>query len=247
MPRDGREARLRQGRRALKSTYCPPTLNLAEPLNANHFSTQNPEPLGARSQHPDPVEKNGIAEEMNSRLGGAEKIADTERSLALYSRQLPHFVPEIEGAIIDTREVTRYEDVPASRIHNYTLGGNLFSLSDPVLDTDIKAVKFDSEGFSKQVVTNNWRDREFPRSISNPCIQPRPPALASTQLGRKTGRVPLGRSHSSLLELQDSFSKTEVHQRLHSTLQGATADLRLNTSTGRKHQFNGLNCYYFNN
>ncbi|XP_067094211.1 sperm-associated microtubule inner protein 4 [Osmerus mordax] len=307
IPRDGREARVRQGRRALKSTYCPPALTLAEPLNANHISTQNPELLGARSQHPDPIGKNGIAEEMNgihpapspvrpgqtdrsgirpkhlheaglwcetcgeekcvcqgrephvrrsgpqssratrASLGAVEKITDTDRSLALYSRQLPHFVPEIEGAIVDTREVTCYEDVPAGRNHNYTLGGNLFSLTDPVLDTNIKAGKLDSEGSSKKVVTNNWPDREFPRSISNPCIQPRPPALASAQQGRKTGRVPLGRSHSSLLELQDSFSKTEVHQRLHSTFQGATADLRLNTSTGRKHQFYGLNCYYFNN
>nr|XP_055068010.1 uncharacterized protein C7orf31 isoform X1 [Misgurnus anguillicaudatus] len=51
----------------------------------------------------------------------------------------------------------------------------------------------------------------------------------------------------TLLELQDSFSKSEAHRRLHETTKGSKTDLRDNHHAGRKHTFCGFNSYYFHN
>ncbi|TSK34747.1 hypothetical protein Baya_4355 [Bagarius yarrelli] len=50
---------------------------------------------------------------------------------------------------------------------------------------------------------------------------------------------------SDLLELQNSFSRTEAHQNFCKSLQKASVDLRDNHHAGRKHIFYGLNSYYF--
>ncbi|XP_064817316.1 uncharacterized protein LOC135534108 [Oncorhynchus masou masou] len=208
-----------------------------------------------------------------------EKVTDTESSLALYSRQLPH------SPLNETTEVTKenntqrevwYEDVPRSKKQSYTAsGGNLFSLSQPApaLATNNTGAAYESEtelSAADLVSPNirNWRsggnlvlgsemtvnqtleeqDREWqnreipiPRSISNPCIQPRPHALPSTHPGER------GRCQLALLELQDSFSKSEAHHLFHSSLQGGAVNLQDNVHTGRKHRFYGFNSFYFHN
>ncbi|KAK6327070.1 hypothetical protein J4Q44_G00027150 [Coregonus suidteri] len=168
-----------------------------------------------------------------------------------------------------------YEDVPSSKKQSYTAsGGNPFSLSQPAsaLATNNTGAAYESETAADLVSPNirNWRssgnlvlgsestanqtleeqDQEWqnreipiPRSISNPCIQPRLHALPSTHPGER-GR---GRCQLALLELQDSFSKSEVHRLFHSSLQGGTVNLQDNVHTGRKHRFYGFNSYYFHN
>ncbi|KAM6967489.1 sperm-associated microtubule inner protein 4 [Aplochiton taeniatus] len=64
----------------------------------------------------------------------------------------------------------------------------------------------------------------------------------------KSGRVevaPLTQSSLTLLELQNSFSKTEAQHRFRNSIQGPTMDLRDNIHSGKKHNFYGLNCYYY--
>uniref|UniRef100_A0A8C8G0F6 Uncharacterized protein n=1 Tax=Oncorhynchus tshawytscha TaxID=74940 RepID=A0A8C8G0F6_ONCTS len=176
----------------------------------------------------------------------------------------------------NTQREVWYKDVPGIKKHSYTAsGGNLFSLSQPApaLATNNTGVAYESEtelSAADLVSPNirNWRsggnlvlgsemtvnqtleeqDREWqnreipiPRSISNPCIQPRPHALPSTHPGER------GRCQLALLELQDSFSKSEVHRLFHSSLQGGAVNLQDNVHTGRKHRFYGFNSFYFHN
>ncbi|XP_051574264.1 uncharacterized protein C7orf31 [Myxocyprinus asiaticus] len=55
------------------------------------------------------------------------------------------------------------------------------------------------------------------------------------------------RTQSTLLELQDSFSKSEAHRQFRESLKGSVVDLRDNYYNGRKHLFCGSNSYYFHN
>lgn len=55
------------------------------------------------------------------------------------------------------------------------------------------------------------------------------------------------RPRSTLLELQDSFRKSEAHQRFCQSIKDTEVDLRENHDTGRKHTFCGFNSYYFHN
>uniref|UniRef100_A0A6Q2YCT5 Uncharacterized protein n=1 Tax=Esox lucius TaxID=8010 RepID=A0A6Q2YCT5_ESOLU len=123
---------------------------------------------------------------------------------------------------------------------DYRLPNNSQNHTEPSLDIEIQDQK-----------RQNREITEIPCSISNPCIQPRPPVLPSTQPGEGGGvlagggNAPNCRHQSSLLELQDSFSKSEVHRRFRSSLQGGPVNLQDNVHAGRKHHFYGFNSYYF--
>ncbi|XP_057196560.1 uncharacterized protein C7orf31-like [Triplophysa rosa] len=55
------------------------------------------------------------------------------------------------------------------------------------------------------------------------------------------------RPRSTLLEVQDSFRKSEAHRRFRQSIKDTEVDLRDNHYTGRKHTFCGFNSYYFHN
>ncbi|CAN9514304.1 unnamed protein product [Ophioblennius macclurei] len=77
---------------------------------------------------------------------------------------------------------------------------------------------------------------------SNPCILPRPlPGIRSIGRG---GTVRRAGGALSVLELQNSFSKSEAHRKFNSSVTHAAVDLRDNTVTGKKHNFFGVNCSY---
>lgn len=82
--------------------------------------------------------------------------------------------------------------------------------------------------------------RELPRLNHNPAILPRPPAPPSVDRVGTAGKD--GSCFSSLMDLQDSFSKSEAHRNFNSSVAGATVNLRDNVFTGRKHNFYGVNC-----
>ncbi|CAL8247092.1 unnamed protein product [Lota lota] len=49
----------------------------------------------------------------------------------------------------------------------------------------------------------------------------------------------------ALMELQESFSKSEAHRRFNDSITLAPVNLRDNVGVGKKHKFHGINCYYF--
>lgn len=76
-------------------------------------------------------------------------------------------------------------------------------------------------------------DKALQGSASPPRVLPRPP-------------VPSGRGEAgglTLLQLQDSFSKSAVQRRFASSFPGAAASLKPG-ATSRRHNFFGINCYY---
>uniref|UniRef100_A0A3B5A5J7 Uncharacterized protein n=1 Tax=Stegastes partitus TaxID=144197 RepID=A0A3B5A5J7_9TELE len=80
--------------------------------------------------------------------------------------------------------------------------------------------------------------------ISNPSILPRPPVLPSIRPVDRSGNVGREEAAPSLLDLQNSFSKTEAHRNFNSSITRAAVDLRDNVHRGRKHDFYGINCNY---
>ncbi|XP_072317589.1 uncharacterized protein [Eucyclogobius newberryi] len=87
----------------------------------------------------------------------------------------------------------------------------------------------------------NVRDTERPLQDGelmrlNPCVLPRPPVLP--------GIRPLSGEGQSLKELQDSFSKTQVHHRVNSSTTRTPVNPRDNVCTGRRHDFYGVNAFF---
>uniref|UniRef100_A0A3B4XUB0 Uncharacterized protein n=1 Tax=Seriola lalandi dorsalis TaxID=1841481 RepID=A0A3B4XUB0_SERLL len=88
------------------------------------------------------------------------------------------------------------------------------------------------------------RVRELSHIISNPCVLPRPPVLPGIHPVDRVGTMGRGNSALSLLDLQNSFSKSEAHHNFNSSITRAAVSLRDNVVTGKKHDFYGINCYY---
>ncbi|MEQ2245588.1 hypothetical protein ILYODFUR_029482 [Ilyodon furcidens] len=84
--------------------------------------------------------------------------------------------------------------------------------------------------------------KEQLNSVPNASILPWPPVLPGipgTNSFETEGRT--GTAHS-LLDLQNSFSKSEAHQRFSSSITHAAVNLRNNVVTGKRHIFYGINC-----
>ncbi|XP_066571715.1 sperm-associated microtubule inner protein 4-like [Amia ocellicauda] len=81
---------------------------------------------------------------------------------------------------------------------------------------------------------------EYRLRTAHPHVPLRGNALEGQHVGKP-------RPGSALLELQDSYSRSDAHKRLHESLTGNAADLRDNAHSGRRHKFFGFNSYYFHN
>lgn len=84
------------------------------------------------------------------------------------------------------------------------------------------------------------RDKVLQGSTSHLRVLPRPPASSRLRLVARRGEA----AALTLLELQDSFSKSAAHRSFNSSVTGAAVDLRDSVATGRKHNFFGINCCY---
>lgn len=82
------------------------------------------------------------------------------------------------------------------------------------------------------------RERVLQGSASH--LLPRPPAPSRLHLPDRRGEA----GALTLLELQDSFSRSAAHRSFNSCTAGATVGLKDSVATGRKHSFFGINCYY---
>lgn len=78
------------------------------------------------------------------------------------------------------------------------------------------------------------KSRELSQSFPNPCILPRPPVLPGI----------VGKQDCTLLDLQNSFSKTTAHRNFNSSLTYAAVNLNDNVVAGKKHSFYGINSCY---
>uniref|UniRef100_A0A3Q3EZ48 Uncharacterized protein n=1 Tax=Labrus bergylta TaxID=56723 RepID=A0A3Q3EZ48_9LABR len=81
------------------------------------------------------------------------------------------------------------------------------------------------------------RSSVIPHSICNPCILPRPSVQPDFLPEGRLGTL-------SLLDLQNSFSRTAAHHNFNNSITHAAVNLRDNVATGKKHVFHGINCYY---
>ncbi|KAM3873367.1 sperm-associated microtubule inner protein 4 [Diretmus argenteus] len=168
-----------------------------------------------------------------------------EHSLALYSRPLSPAETEKEKTEL------WYKNVLSNKKQDFKVGINPLSLSQSAVARDQTGIDSDIEVLSRAALEQEKlkRGRELPSSTSNPSILPRPPVLPGIHPVGRVGSVGAeveapGPFLSSLLELQDSFSKSEVHRSFSGSIRGDSVDLRDNICMGKKHNFYGIHCHY---
>lgn len=180
----------------------------------------------------------------SSQEANAARIADKERPLDLYSRPLS------QGEMEVNREKSLIElcvkDEPSSKKEYFKAEKKLSSLSQSAVTKDLAGNESHAELLSRAASEQEKlaKGRELPRSISNPCILQRPPVLPGIRPVDRVGAVGREGAALSLLDLQNSFSKSKAHHNFNSSITRAAVNLRDNVVTGKKHDFYGINCYY---
>lgn len=120
-------------------------------------------------------------------------------------------------------------------------GRDVSSLSQADVAKDVAGIEIQA-GSSEQ--EKQVESRELSRRASHPCILPRPPVLPGIHTADKVGSVGGESPAFSLLDLQNSYSKSTAHRNFNNSTTRAAVDLRDNVVAGRKHEFYGINCYY---
>ncbi|XP_051856974.1 uncharacterized protein C7orf31 homolog [Antechinus flavipes] len=161
------------------------------------------------------------------------KITDTYKNDALYWRQLC-FRPPPEPCI-EPEETFYYDNMKPSRLSQYVVWQNPISLSKPSILPDRVDLK-------PAFPASHLKEPQTPPETSDSGIQKeKEPFLKQSP---KAGAL---QPQASLLELQNTFSKTEAHKRLKELVVEDTKDLRDNKHSGMKHNFYNYNSYYFFN
>uniref|UniRef100_A0A8C4YK85 Sperm microtubule inner protein 4 n=1 Tax=Gopherus evgoodei TaxID=1825980 RepID=A0A8C4YK85_9SAUR len=163
-----------------------------------------------------------------------QKITDTLKTEALYRRQLA-VRPESEPSPTPSWNSLYYEDLKPSHLDQYIVWHNPVSLSKPGVPKN----QTGGEGGNFQPECSDQEETQYALSLDG-----NPPNMALPEWIPNSG-VP--RPQTSLLELQDSFSKTGAHKRFHNSITGEAKDLRDNIHEGRRHTFYGFNSFYFYN
>ncbi|XP_074842265.1 sperm-associated microtubule inner protein 4 [Carettochelys insculpta] len=176
----------------------------------------------------------GEIQDNRSPVNKFQKITDTWQTEALYRRQLA-VRPESEHPPTPPWNSLHYEDLKPSRLDQYIVWHNPVSLSKPGLPVG----QTGGEGGIFQL--EHCDQEEIQCTLT---MEGYPPTVALPEWIPNSG-VP--RPQTSLLELQDSFSKTGAHQRFHNSIKGEAKDLRDNIHEGRRHTFYGFNSFYFYN
>lgn len=134
---------------------------------------------------------------------------------------------------------------PSSKKENFKAGRNGSCLSLlSVVRKDLAGIESHAESTSSAASEQEKLAESGALSCSNshPCILPRPPVLPGIHQGDKFG--PAGKERLSLLDLQNSFSKSAAHRKFNDSITRAAVNLRDNVVTGKKHEFYGINSYY---
>ncbi|XP_025034894.1 sperm-associated microtubule inner protein 4 [Pelodiscus sinensis] len=185
-------------------------------------------------QLPDVCYQRGESQENRPTVNKFQKITDTWKTEALYRRQLS-VRPKSEPPPAPSWNSLYYEDLKPSHLDQYIVWHNPVSLSKPGL---LKG-QMGGEGSIFQAENSDQEETQYTLSLES-----NPPNIALPEWIPNSG-VP--RPQTSLLELQNSFSKTGAHKRFHNSIKGEVKDLRDNIHEGRRHTFYGFNSFYFYN
>lgn len=152
-----------------------------------------------------------------------QKITDTWKTEYLYQRQLA--VPPEPQPILKPAESIYYEDLKPSRLDKYIVWHHPASLSKPAS----KDLSYEKHGNLQDLPFAACPEEtptrgEFPEWIPN-CKVVRP--------------------QTKLLDIQNSFTKTEAIKHLNELAKGGMRDLRDHDREGRRHNFQGINAYFF--
>uniref|UniRef100_A0A672I3I7 Uncharacterized protein n=1 Tax=Salarias fasciatus TaxID=181472 RepID=A0A672I3I7_SALFA len=190
----------------------------ANPLKMDDFQ-EKISSLPGINPHRTPLFDEGLIQKsmsQNSQEVNAAQISKTEASLNVCSR------PYSQGKV-STREKGWVELDEARDKANIAPNAEVLSRA---------SLEQDSLTEGKQLLP----------PTSNPSILPRPlPGIRSTS---QAGAVGGAGGAVSILELQNSFSKSEAHRNFNRSITHAAVDLRDNIVTGKKHNFFGINCNY---
>ncbi|KAM8810888.1 sperm-associated microtubule inner protein 4 [Eudromia elegans] len=159
-----------------------------------------------------------------------QKVLDTQQAEELYRRQLAER-PELEsGCPFDYKDL-KSRHLGQCRVWNYP--HDVLYVPSPPQDVKSEKSKTSMQELWHQDMSQPlWRSEDRPRKTALPeCI----PSYEVPQ------------HPTTLLELQDSFSKSAAHKRFHDSIKGETKDLRDNIAEGRRHKFYGFNSFYFYN
>ncbi|KAM6995174.1 sperm-associated microtubule inner protein 4 [Tautogolabrus adspersus] len=160
-----------------------------------------------------------------------EANPDTERLLDMHHRPLYQRKTEVK-----TEKSLCVKDESCSENKAFRVRRNICNLGHSAGAKDLAGTE--SEIFCRSSEQETLgKSKVIPRSICNPCILQRPSVLPDFLPEGRLGTL-------SLLELQNSFSRTAAHHNFNRSITHAAVNLRDNVVTGKKHVFHGINCYY---
>ncbi|KAM7420642.1 hypothetical protein PAMA_015057 [Pampus argenteus] len=169
----------------------------------------------------------------SSQEANTVQIADTKKPSDLHNRPLS------QGEIEVNREKSSAELCDEASNKN---ARNSSSLSQTAVSKYQAGIESNLRAGSGQEKLPEGR--EPPHSVSNPCFLLQPPVLPGIRHVGRTGTVGQAGAALSLLDLQDSFSKSEAHHKFNGSITQTAVNLRDNVVTGKKHDFYGINCFY---
>lgn len=225
-PIEGRIARSRDGRRTLVKEEEPESENVEYKPSLN-TEAETPRHRSCTSDTASNTTKKENTEEyLSSTQGHKEpdirKITDTEKTDALYRRQLT--------------PIPTHSDLEYKILHENLTGGQ-----DPYIAFENASEL--NKPFQKRCFTSLEACSINPQdSILGHYI--RQNTLRAQSGIHKTGKT---LPHATLLVLQDSFSKSAAKKTFHQNFPEKTKDLRENCHSGRKHKFYGFHSHYFHN
>ncbi|XP_071325186.1 sperm-associated microtubule inner protein 4 [Trachinotus anak] len=177
-----------------------------------------------------------VSMSQSSQKANTAWLADTERPLDLHNRPLS----QGEKSLMELR------DEQSHKKQYFKVGGNSSSLSLSAVAKNQAGIDLHTELLSRDASEQEKQAevRGLSHSISNPCILPRPPALPGIHPVDRVATMGRENAALSLLDIQNSFSKSEVHRNFNNSIKRAAVNLRDNVVRGKKHNFYGINCYY---
>ncbi|XP_013864223.1 uncharacterized protein C7orf31 [Austrofundulus limnaeus] len=156
-----------------------------------------------------------------------ERIRDlsgkNSHSAPLREQSYPVFVPSRPKEERKQWSNVQFDEAPSQQSESQTLK---VGPSDQTSSRSHRPLVFiEQEG--------QMEDGELLHSAPNSSILPRPPILPG-----------IHPAAPGLLELQQSFSKSDAHKNFHGSVRQAAVNLRDNVVSGKKHNFFGINCNY---